>query len=86
MIRRNEHPVVSRAHRSDLDRRAIDVAGHLLLGVVWLESRIASVPDRLGALVEMAGRSGATGPIRVPALAVTGNQPWHGSRTPVQPW
>ena len=42
------------APRSELDHRAINVTGHLLLGVVWLERRIAYLPDQLGALIDMA--------------------------------
>ncbi len=53
------------AHRSELDHRAINMAGHLLLGVVWLERRIAYIPDQLGALLEMAVLEGSSGRSRI---------------------
>ncbi len=64
MHHRKDLPVVYRAHRSELDHRAINVTGHLLLGVVSLERRIAYLPDQLGALIEKAGLSGITEPLR----------------------
>jgi hypothetical protein len=56
------------AHRSELDHRAINVAGHVLLGVVWLERRIAYVPDQLGAILERAGLSESSGPVPYPIV------------------
>ena len=38
---RDERPSPYRAHRSHFDRQAINAACHLLLGVVWLERRVA---------------------------------------------
>jgi hypothetical protein len=64
----NEIPSPYRPHRSEFDRRAIDVTGHLLLGVVSLERRIAAVPKQLSALVETAGRSGSTGRLWGPVV------------------
>jgi hypothetical protein len=69
MTNRNDQPVAYRAHRSELDHRAINVTGHLLLGVVWLERRIAYLPDQLGALIEMAGLSGLSGPLPHPVMS-----------------
>jgi hypothetical protein len=66
MIYGNEIPTPYRPHRSEFDRRAIDLTGHLLLGVVSLERRIAAVPKQIGALVETAGRSGSTGQLWAP--------------------
>ncbi len=54
------------ARRSELDHRAINIAGHLLLGVVWLERRIAYVPDQLGAVFDRAGLGGSSGPVQHP--------------------
>ena len=57
MTKHNESPAAVRAHRSEFDRRAINVAGHLLFGIVWLERRIASVPDQIGSPVNTSRRS-----------------------------
>ena len=35
---------------SELDRRAISVAGHLLMGGVWLERKVGDLPKLLGTL------------------------------------
>lgn len=35
---------------SDLDRRAITVAGHLLMSGVWLERKVSTLPKLLGTL------------------------------------
>jgi hypothetical protein len=51
MTKHDESQAAVRAHRSEFDRRAINVAGHLLFGIVWLERRIASVPDQIGSPV-----------------------------------
>jgi hypothetical protein len=56
------------APRSELDHRAITVAGHVLLGVVWLERRIAYVPDQLGVLLERAGLGESGGPVPYPIV------------------
>jgi hypothetical protein len=69
MTHGDEFPAPYRAHRSELDHRAIDMTGHLLLGVVSLERRIAAVPKQLSALVEMAGRNGSTGRLQGPFVA-----------------
>jgi len=75
MTHRKESPVADRAHRSDFDRRAINVTGHLLLSVVSLERRIASVPKQLSAVVEGAGRDGSSGRLPGPvAVRATGNE------------
>jgi hypothetical protein len=55
MTQRNDRPAANRVQRSEFDRRAINVAGHVLVGIVWLERRFASVPDQIGS------RAGATG-------------------------
>jgi hypothetical protein len=68
MTHRKDLPVAYRPHRSELDHRAINVAGHLLLGVVWLERRISCLPDQLGALIEMTPLSGVTGPLAHPVI------------------
>jgi hypothetical protein len=57
MTKHNESPAAVRAHRSEFDRHAINVAGHLLFGIVWLERRIASVPDQIGSPVTTSRRS-----------------------------
>jgi hypothetical protein len=75
MTHRKESPVVDRAHRSDFDRRAINVTGHLLLGVASLERRIASVPKQLSAVVEAAGRNVSSGRVPGPVVVrATGNE------------
>jgi hypothetical protein len=71
MTHRNEIPAAYRPHRSAFDHRAIDMTGHLLLGAVSLERRIASLPKRLGALVELAGRTGSTWRLPGPVVAMT---------------
>ena len=38
---RDQPPSLPPVHRSEFDRRAINAACHLLLGVVWLERRVA---------------------------------------------
>jgi hypothetical protein len=53
MTYRDESPAPYRTYRSNFDCRAINVAGHLLLGIVWLERRIASVAERFSPLVEL---------------------------------
>jgi hypothetical protein len=58
MTHRNEIPAPYRPYRSEFDHRAINVTGHLLLGVASLERWIASVPKQLSALVEMPGGTG----------------------------
>jgi hypothetical protein len=68
MNHRKDPSAAYRAHRSELDHRAIDVTGHLLLGVVSLERRIAYLPEQLGALIERAGLSGVTEPLRHPVM------------------
>jgi hypothetical protein len=72
----NDQPVAYRAHRSELDHRAINVTGHLLLGVVWLERQIAHLPDQLAALLEMSGLSVFAGPL--PYLVMTGQPEMNG--------
>jgi uncharacterized small protein (DUF1192 family) len=62
----NERPTPYRSHRSEFDHRAIDVTGHVLLGVVSLERRIAVLPKQISALVETAGRSGSSGRLWAP--------------------
>jgi len=57
MVHLDESPRANRTSRSELDRRAINATGHLLLGFVWLERRVTSVSERVGSLVEMAPRS-----------------------------
>jgi len=76
MTYRDESPASYRTCRSDFDCRAINVAGHLLLGIVWLERRIASVPERFSPLLELAGRrSEPTAPLRAPFVkGMTGNE------------
>jgi hypothetical protein len=69
MTHRSEIPSPHGPHRSEFDRRAINVTGHLLLGAVSLERRLASVPKQLSALVEVAGQSGSIGRLPVPAVA-----------------
>jgi hypothetical protein len=69
MTHGNEIPSAYRAHRSEFDHRAIDMTGHLLLGAVSLERRIAAVPKHLSALVQMAGRNGSTGRLQGPLVA-----------------
>jgi hypothetical protein len=65
----------NRPHRSEFDHRAIDMTGHLLLAIVSIERRFASVPEQFSCLVDMAGRSGPIGRLRVPLVAeATGNQ------------
>ncbi len=49
MTQRNDSPAVSQAQRSEFDRRAISVAGHVLVGMVWLERRLTSVPSGVGS-------------------------------------
>ena len=39
-----------RPMQSELDRRAISVAGHLLMGGVWMERQLALAPKVLGSL------------------------------------
>jgi hypothetical protein len=39
---RTPGPTPYRTHRSHVDRQAINVACHLLLGVVWFERRLAT--------------------------------------------
>lgn len=74
MTHRNEIQARYRPHRSEFDRRAIHVTGHLFLGFLSLERRLASVPKLVGALVEMIGRNGSTGRLRGPVVArSTGN-------------
>jgi hypothetical protein len=65
----NERPTSYRSPRSEFDRRAIDVTGHLLLGAVSLERRIAAVPKQISALIETAGRSGSTGRLGAPIVS-----------------
>jgi hypothetical protein len=75
MTHRKESPVADRAHRSDFDRRAISVTGHLLLSVASLERRIASVPKQLSGVVEAAGRNASNGRVPGPVVArATGNE------------
>jgi hypothetical protein len=57
----NEIPTPYRPHRSEFDRRAIDVTGHLLLSAVSLERRIAAVSKQFSALARRQGRAGAPG-------------------------
>ncbi len=71
MTHRNESPAANRPHRSEFDHRAIDVTGHLLLGAVSLERRIASLPKQLSALVEAAGWTRSTGRLPGPVVAMT---------------
>lgn len=72
MIQRYE---ISPAYRSEFDDRAINVTGHLLLGIVWLEHRIASLLDQFDDLVEMVGRSAHARRLLVPVLTgAAGNQ------------
>lgn len=68
MIQRHEILPAHRAYRSEFDHRAINVTGHLLLGIVWLEHRIASLPEQLEALVELVARSGAARQRLVPVV------------------
>ena len=74
MNHRNEIPGSYRPLRSEFDHRAINVTGHLLLGVVSLERRIASLPKQLSALVEVAGLSGTSGRLRRPVARATGDE------------
>jgi hypothetical protein len=75
MTHRKESPVADRAHRSDFDRHAINVTGHLLLSVVSLERRIVSVPKQLSAVVEAAGRNGSSGRLQGPVVTrATGDE------------
>ena len=39
---RERRPTQHRTHRSAIDRQAINVACHLLLGVVWFERHVAT--------------------------------------------
>jgi hypothetical protein len=55
MTQRHESPAANPAHRSALDHRAINVAGHLLFGMVWLERRLASVSDQIGSPTDVFG-------------------------------
>jgi hypothetical protein len=41
---------------SDLDRRAITVAGHLLMSGVWLERKVSTLPKFLGTLATVKER------------------------------
>ena len=84
MTQRSKSPAGNRAHRSELDRRAINVAGHLLLGFVWLECRLASVPDQLGS-VDVSGWIESTRRLRAPVRSsVTGIASPGGKRNPVE--
>jgi hypothetical protein len=38
-----------------MDRHAIRVFGHLLMGGIWLERRVEYIPKMLGAIVERPG-------------------------------
>jgi hypothetical protein len=49
-------PNPGRTHQSELDRRAISLAGHLLLGGVWMERRLVLAPKLLGNLFGSPGR------------------------------
>ena len=57
MVHLTESQRANRAPRSELDRRAINATGYLLLGFVLLERRVASVSERVESLIEMAPRS-----------------------------
>jgi hypothetical protein len=48
MAQRNDSPAANPSQRSEFDRRVINVAGHVLVGIVWLERRCASIPDEIG--------------------------------------
>jgi hypothetical protein len=69
MTNHTENPAAHRTHRSEIDQRAINLTGHLLLAVVWLECRIASLPEQFGALVEAAWCKGVTAPLSARAMA-----------------
>ncbi len=44
-----------RVPRSEIDRRAIDAVGHLLMVGMWLERQFKSVPNVYGGLVDRSG-------------------------------
>jgi hypothetical protein len=56
---RNVSPSPTRS-RSGLDHRAIRIAGHLLLGGIWLERQFGSVPKALTTLAAESATSGPT--------------------------
>ena len=75
MTQRSKIRPANGANRSEFDHRAINVTGHLLLAIVWMERRFASVPKQFSSLVDKAGRSGPIGRLRVPLVAgANGNQ------------
>jgi hypothetical protein len=83
MTQRNESPAANQ-HRSELDRRAINVAGHLLFGIVWLERRIASLPNQIGSPADVSGRGEPPRRLRAPVRAgLTGVASQDGSRNQV---
>jgi hypothetical protein len=75
MTHDNERSGAARTHRSAFDRRAINATGHLLLGAVALERRIASLPMQLSSLVEVARQGGSSTRLPGPVLTKTnGNE------------
>jgi hypothetical protein len=47
---RSDTPSASRTKHSEFDRRAISVAGHLLMGGVWIERQLVLAPKLLGGV------------------------------------
>ena len=83
MTQRNESPATNRAHRSEMDRRAIDATAHLLLGIVWLERRLVSAPDQIGSRTDLSGRRELTRRLWNPVGAGPAAIASRGSRDPV---
>jgi hypothetical protein len=50
--------IVARAPRSEIDRRAIGVVGHLLLAGIWLECQFKNAPRPRISWSEEPDRSG----------------------------
>ena len=69
---RDQRPTLSPAHRSELDRQAINAACHVLLSVVWLERRVAM---HLVTLSEKADARRAVGRPRHKLIPVPTHEP-----------
>ena len=52
MSARNNNPTAPRSAQSEIDRRAIGLAGHLLFTGIWLERQVGNAPKLLASLVE----------------------------------
>jgi hypothetical protein len=56
---RSDSPPVRRSAQSELDRRAISMASHLLTTGIWLERQLRNTPTPRAGLVRRSGRVGS---------------------------